>query len=76
MKRKKPAENRYAALIESIFLTGYREGMTEMPFHRDELTATAKKLRIQLPKNLGDAIYSIRYRGTALQTGSRRADYP
>lgn len=62
MKRKKPADNRYASLIESIFLHRYTNGATEVPFHRDEITATAKKLRIKLPKNLGDAIYSIRYR--------------
>jgi hypothetical protein len=36
--------------------------MTEVPFHRDELTAAAKALRIVLPKNLGDVIYSMRYR--------------
>lgn len=62
MSRKKPAENRYAALIESIFHSRYKDGVTDLPFPRDELTATAKKLRIKLPKNLGDAIYSIRYR--------------
>jgi hypothetical protein len=60
-KRKLPG-NRYAALIETIFRSTYKSGMTEVPFHRDELTTTAKKLRIKLPKNLGDAIYSIRYR--------------
>lgn len=62
MIRKKPSENRYAVLIESIFIGHYKAGATEIPFHRDELTATAKKLRIVLPKNLGDVIYSIRYR--------------
>ena len=62
MKRKKSPDNRYVSLIESIFRAGYRDGVAEVPFHRDELTATAKKLRIKLPKNIGDAIYSIRYR--------------
>lgn len=62
MTRRKPADNRYSALVETIFRNGYRDGLTEVPFHRDELTTTAKKLRIKLPKNLGDAIYSIRYR--------------
>jgi hypothetical protein len=60
--KPRPLVNRYAALIESIFCKEYREGLTEVPFHRDELTATAKRLGINLPKNLGDAIYSIRYR--------------
>jgi hypothetical protein len=62
MRRKKQPDNRYSALIESIFCNRYKVGATDLPFPRDELTATAKKLRIKLPKNLGDAIYSIRYR--------------
>lgn len=62
MIRKKQADNRYAALIESIFCGRYKKGSTDLPFHRNELAAAAKKMRIKLPKNLGDAIYSIRYR--------------
>jgi len=56
MKTRKPAENRHSALIETIFSSRYQDGLTEVPFHRDELTTTAKKLRITLPKNLGDVI--------------------
>lgn len=62
MKRKNAAENRYAALIKKIFSSHYKVGAKDIPFHRDELMHTAKKLGIKLPKNLGDAIYSIRYR--------------
>jgi len=62
MSQKKQTDNRYAALIESIFCSRYKKGATDLPFPREELTSTAKKLRIKLPKNLGDAIYSIRYR--------------
>ena len=62
MNNKPNSENRYAALIESIFLGKYKKGATEIPFHRDEFTATARKLNIRLPKNIGDVIYSIRYR--------------
>ncbi len=62
MKTRRPEANRYSALVETIFSNRYKAGLTEVPFHRDELTTTAKKLRIRLPKNLGDAIYSIRYR--------------
>lgn len=56
--------NRYAALIESIFLGKYKKGKTELLFHRDEITTAAKRLGIKLPKNIGDVIYSIRYRMT------------
>ncbi len=62
MKPKKAPENRYAALIEDIFLMGYKKGASEITFRRDDLLESAKKLRIDLPKNIGDAIYAIRYR--------------
>lgn len=60
MKEKRP--NRYQALIKSIFLRHYITGNISVAFPREELIATAKKLRIVLPKNLGDVIYSFRYR--------------
>ena len=62
MTRKKSSDNRYASLIKRIFLNGYKPGKTEISFHRDELAVTARRLRMVLPKNLGDVIYSIRYR--------------
>jgi len=62
MTKKKASDNRYAMLIERIFKNGYKRGATEFLFHRDELAVTAKSLKIELPKNLGDVIYSIRYR--------------
>lgn len=34
----------------------------EVAFEREDLVRAAKSLRIKLPKNLGDVIYSIRYR--------------
>ncbi|HLX62318.1 MAG TPA: endonuclease [Planctomycetota bacterium] len=64
MAKKKSSENRYKQLIESIFFASYRDGISEIPFHRDALVEFAKKLRIKLPDNLGDAIYSLRYRMT------------
>ncbi|MCC6422938.1 MAG: endonuclease [Phycisphaerales bacterium] len=53
--------NRYLAIIEQIFLGRYRKGDTEVPFDRDEIVNVARKLRITLPKNLGDLIYTFRY---------------
>ena len=58
---KKPA-NRYSQIIERIFRTHFRAGMTEVPFRREELEQVAATIGIKLPKNLGDAIYSFRYR--------------
>lgn len=54
--------NRYLALIEKVFFDHYAKGSEEVYFERDEFVAAAKSLRIVLPKNLGDAIYSVRYR--------------
>jgi hypothetical protein len=54
--------NRYAQLIEKIFFSHYNAGDIRVAFLRSELESTAKKLRIDLPKNLGDVIYSVRYR--------------
>lgn len=36
--------------------------MREVDFLREELLTVARKLRIKLPKNLGDLVYSFRYR--------------
>lgn len=54
--------NRYARIIEVIFFSHYKEGANEVTFEREDIVRVAKKLRIKLPKNLGDLIYSFRYR--------------
>ncbi len=58
------ASNRYAKLIARIFLDHYIKGGREVIFQREDLVHTAKKLGVRLPKNLGDIIYSFRYRTT------------
>lgn len=57
---KKP--NRYSAIIEQIFRNHFRKGRSSFEFERDELSAVAAELGIRLPKNVGDLIYSFRYR--------------
>ena len=52
----------YAKLIESIFLAHYEAGSEEIDFDRGELITSADKLGIKLPKNLGDVLYTFRYR--------------
>ncbi len=54
--------NRYQLLIEYIFFSKYVEGLIEFPFERDDLVSAAIDLGIDLPKNLGDVIYAVRYR--------------
>ena len=60
--KKTPPLNRYLQLIENIFFAKYKKGVTEFPFERSDLEDAAKDLEIDLPKNLGDVIYAIRYR--------------
>jgi len=64
MSESKPSGNRYAALIERVFLDRYTSGATEVPFRREDLAKAAEALRIVLPKNLGDIIYAMRYRAS------------
>lgn len=54
--------NRYQALLQKIFFDRYTEGAKDLAFDREDLVAAAKALKIDLPKNLGDVIYSMRYR--------------
>ena len=57
---KKP--NRYVQIIDTIFHEHYTDGAETVEFTRDEISPTAKRLGIDLPKNLGDITYSFRYR--------------
>jgi hypothetical protein len=62
MARPDPASNRYKVIIERIFLGHWSEGMTEFEFARDEMESVAGELEVILPKNVGDLIYSFRFR--------------
>jgi hypothetical protein len=55
-------ENVYAQLLLAIFRHHWRKGMSSFPFKREELEHFAEHLNIRLPKNLGDVLYSFRYR--------------
>jgi hypothetical protein len=68
-----PEQNRYDALIAEIFRHHYKKGAKEFDFDRVELERTAEKLGISLPKNLGDVIYSFRYRKSLPEQISKTA---
>jgi hypothetical protein len=55
-------KNRYAQLIEDIFFKRYKKGDTRVEFIREDIEKTAELLNIKLPKNLGDVIYSFKFR--------------
>lgn len=55
-------QNRYAEIVAEIFRKHFRRGTTTVPFGREEFAKVAADKGIDLPKNLGDAIYSFKYR--------------
>lgn len=61
-ENKSKVESRYVALIALIFKNHYKKGMTEFEFERGEIDTHSKANNIKKPDNLGDLIYSFRYR--------------
>lgn len=64
---KKPSkapkkENRYKVLIENIFFDHWKRGTQSFEFARVEIKSKADELGIDLPDNVGDVLYAIRYR--------------
>lgn len=66
-------KNRYTAIIEAIFVGKFTAGSREVPFERQDIVRVAKRLKIDLPKNLGDVIYSFRYRAALPTTITSKA---
>jgi hypothetical protein len=73
MKDGQRQSNRYEAIIASIFLSRHKEGAEKVPFTRDDIVNAARQLKIGLPKNLGDLIYSFRFRSEFPDAIRRRA---
>ena len=65
-------ENRYRQILEHIFFDkrfgSYRKGIRTIEFEREDLERAANVLKIKLPKNQGDLIYSFRYRASLPST--------
>ena len=58
----KKKENAYSQIIAEIFRRGFQTGMTELQFSREDIGTVADDLKIARPKNLGDVVYTFRYR--------------
>ncbi len=56
-----PASN-YDQIITYVFQKHYEPNRPEFHFGRDELVDAARALKIAVPRNLGDVIYTYRYR--------------
>lgn len=54
--------NRYSALLAWVFTRYYTPEARSIEWERNDLVAGARELGIDLPKNLGDVTYSVRYR--------------
>ncbi len=66
-------DNRYKQIIETVFNAHYEAGVSSFEFKREELKTAAKKLRIDLPANLGDIISSFRFRAKFPESILKRA---
>jgi len=64
--------SRYAKIIEAVFQRYWKKGKTEFTFERGELEQVCEKLQIQVPKNLGDVIYTFGIARTCQSRSSRR----
>ncbi len=56
------APNRYTRIVARIFEARFKPGDVKVPFSRDDIVETARALDVKLPKNLGDVLYSFRFR--------------
>src|SRR6266516_2694112 len=66
-------QTRYGRIVERIFLSRYQEGAEEILFEREDLRRAAEQLGINVPKNLGDVLYSFRYRASLPESVKARA---
>ncbi|WP_420609172.1 endonuclease [Candidatus Poriferisodalis sp.] len=49
-------------IVGKIFAEKFQPGLDEVPFTRDEIIAAAADLGEKRPKNVGDVVYSLKYR--------------
>ena len=56
------AESLAQRIIAKIFADHFKPGLYEVAFRREDLVAAAEALGEPRPKNLGDIVYSLRYR--------------
>lgn len=59
---KSSGHNRYGTVMLHIFLDKYQAGVDSFLFEREDIVRAAEAEGVALPKNLGDVVYSFRYR--------------
>jgi len=55
-------QNAYDSIISEVFAAKRTHGATRFEFTREDLASAAKKSGVKAPKNLGDVIYTYRFR--------------
>lgn len=55
-------QDRYSRILERIFQSRFQAGMTDVPFSREDLIVACGDLGLKAPSNIGDILYSARYR--------------
>ena len=55
-------QNQYSLIIAHIFRAHYRAGLTEFTFDREEIVQAAITIGLERPRNVGDVVYSFRFR--------------
>ncbi len=62
LAKKSDKSEQYAPIIAQVFRKFRTKALSDFEFHRDALVEAARELGIERPDNLGDVIYSYRYR--------------
>lgn len=60
--KSEPKAAVYDAIITRVFLNHFKKGAKSFEFGREELREAGTKLGVAVPKNLGDVLYTYRYR--------------
>lgn len=60
--KKSINQPQYSQIISRIFALHYKPGVEEIIFDREEIVEAATKLKLPRPKNVGDVIYTFRFR--------------
>ena len=62
------SQSTYEVIIEHIFLSSYVEGDQQVKFRRQDIADAAVKLGLNTPRNLGDVVYTFRYKRSLPQS--------
>lgn len=62
MAKKIPGSAQYKSIILHIFKSHWKPGVEVVEFHRDELVSAAASVGVDRPDNLGDLIYTFKFR--------------